>query len=296
MVFPLEIVYGRACGDSSFLSVRVPPAQDNVSLRRGRDHGFLRRLSARAVQAMIREHIFREKQGEANFRWRSDGVSRVEGLSDAAFAFALTLLVVANEVPRTYGQLMDAMRRMPAFAACFAILIMCWFLHCQFFRRFGLHDTTTVLLNAVLLFIILFYVYPMKFVFTMLIGPLFGLKEAANLLGSNVPHLMVVYGIGFIGVFVLFATLYRHAYRQRQQLELDEVETYITRVSIHAYLLTASVGGLSVLLALVAIALGSVLLSICSGLVYNLLFVVHIVYARRVARHLESLKSAGSDA
>lgn len=34
------------------------------------------------------------------FRWRGEGVSRIEGLRDTVFGFAITLLVVSLEVPK----------------------------------------------------------------------------------------------------------------------------------------------------------------------------------------------------
>jgi len=41
------------------------------------------------------------------FRWRSHEISRIEGLSDAVFGFAITLLVVALEVPQTFDELLE---------------------------------------------------------------------------------------------------------------------------------------------------------------------------------------------
>lgn len=58
---------------------------------------------------------------ERHFRWRGREVSRLEGFSDAVFAFAVTLLIVALEVPHTYDGLMDAIHGFPAFIACFAL-------------------------------------------------------------------------------------------------------------------------------------------------------------------------------
>jgi uncharacterized membrane protein len=60
------------------------------------------------------------------FRNRAHEVSRLEAFSDVVFGFALTLIVVSLEVPRTYEELMAAMRGFPAFALCFAVLIWIW--------------------------------------------------------------------------------------------------------------------------------------------------------------------------
>ena len=60
---------------------------------------------------MIRENFIDKRVGDSmKFRWRSHEVSRIEGLSDAVFAFAVTLLVVSLEVPKTFAELMHAMR------------------------------------------------------------------------------------------------------------------------------------------------------------------------------------------
>src|SRR6266403_2462020 len=116
---------------------------------------------------MIREKLIDKQIGDnKKFRWRSHEISRIEGLSDGVFAFAVTLLVVSLEVPRTYAELMQTMRGFGAFAISFLLLFAVWFNQYKFFRRYGLQDTTTVLLNGLLLFVVLFYVYPLKFLFS----------------------------------------------------------------------------------------------------------------------------------
>src|SRR5260221_2727541 len=120
---------------------------------------------------MIREKLIEKGIGDdKKFRWRSHEVSRTEGLSDAVFGFAITLLVVSLEVPKTYSELMQTMRGFGAFAISFTLLFMVWFNQYKFFRRYGLQDNLTVFLNAILLFVVLFYVYPLKFLFTLLIS------------------------------------------------------------------------------------------------------------------------------
>lgn len=59
---------------------------------------------------MLREKLIEHRLGEhKKFRWRSHEVSRTDGLSDAVFGFAITLLFVSLEVPRTFAELIYAM-------------------------------------------------------------------------------------------------------------------------------------------------------------------------------------------
>ena len=97
---------------------------------------------------------------------RRHEISRLEAFSDAAFAFALTLLVVSLDVPPELRRAdRTVMRGFPSFACCFALLVWIWHEHNVFFRRYGLQDGMTVFINSVLLFVALFYVYPLKFMF-----------------------------------------------------------------------------------------------------------------------------------
>src|SRR3984893_5354308 len=105
---------------------------------------------------------------EKYFRWRAGEITRLEAFCDVIFGFAITLLVVSLEVPHSYAELMADLRGFFPFAVCFAQLVLIWRTHYKFSRRYGLQDDYTLLLNVVLLFLVLFYVYPLKFVFTTL--------------------------------------------------------------------------------------------------------------------------------
>lgn len=120
----------------------------------------------------------------------------MEGFCDAVFAFAVTLLVVSLEVPATF-ELLDTMRGFFALVICFALLLTLWYEHYKFFRRYGLRDTLTMYLNAVLLFLVLFFVYPLKFRFTLLADQLLGFSDEI-IEPSQIPLLMTIYGAGFV--------------------------------------------------------------------------------------------------
>src|SRR3954469_10228981 len=107
------------------------------------------------------------------FRERGRDVNRLESFSDAVFGFALTLLVVSLDVPKTFNDLVATMRGFPAFALCFLFLALIWNGHYRFCRRYGLNDGTTRFLTCVMLFLVLFYVYPLKFLFNFSITALF---------------------------------------------------------------------------------------------------------------------------
>ena len=191
---------------------------------------------------MIREHVFSDRPDpDEDFRWRSREVSRIEGLSDAVFGFAVTLLVVSLEVPRTFDDLVRMMAGFPAFAVSFGLLVVIWHAQYKFFRRYGLEDTRTLVLNVALLFVVLFYIYPLKFLFSTLVSSVLGLRANWGDAGGPVtptiqnaqwPALMVVYAVGYIAIYGIFALLYHHAYTQRTPLDLDPLETLETRFSV----------------------------------------------------------------
>ena len=190
---------------------------------------------------------------EQHFRWRGTEVSRVEGFTDAVFAFAVTLLVVALEVPHTFDGLMDVVRGLPAFLICFTLLMTFWNAHYSYHRRYGIESAFSRVMTMAIIVLVLFFVYPLKFLFTMVTVNLFGFAM------HNVPHienlaegrvLYLIYGLGFAGVWGLYAALYAHALSLRAQLELDAVEVVLTRYSLAAYLIYVAVCLLSITLAM----------------------------------------------
>jgi uncharacterized membrane protein len=201
------------------------------------------------------------------FRLRGGEVSRIESFSDAVFGFALTLLVVSLDVPKGFDELFATMRGFPAFAVCFLLLAMIWNSHYKFCRRYGLDDTTTRMITLAMLFLVLFYVYPLKFLFSLSLGNM--LSEQATPLHfafSQFSTLLTIYALGFVAVYGAFLLLYLHAWRLRDALELSAVERFDTRHSIYRFLMVIAVGLFAAALAQFRATAG------WSGLSYLLLF------------------------
>lgn len=189
---------------------------------------------------------------------RGREISRLEALSDGVFAFAATLLVVSLEVPDTYQDLVRDLSGFGAFAISFAALMLIWVAHNGFFRRYGLADAATTFLNCALLLVVLFYVYPLKFVTRGIVQIVFGIDTGSSLriTPQELGQLFALYGAGFIAIFVCFALMYRHAWRIRERLGLSAAEAHDAAMWWRHYLLMAIVGVVSVIMALSGIGLG----------------------------------------
>jgi hypothetical protein len=117
------------------------------------------------------------------------------------------------------------------------------------------------LLNAALLFVVLFYVYPLKFLFSFLINEFTGGHGEVRLANGNIAamiespeqmaSLMVIFNLGYLAVFGVFVLLFWHAYVRREALELNELERFDTRESIQESALNCGIAILSLLVVIV---------------------------------------------
>lgn len=188
-------------------------------------------------------------KGEAEFRWRGGDPSRVEALTDMVFAFSLTLLVVSSAPPGSFSELREQLGGFPGFAAAFVILLLLWHSHYIFFRRYALEDGWTTTLNAALLFLILFFVYPLKYLATMLssfIASLAAGDASAPMSLTDARAALMIMSGGYALVFLMFAALYAHALSKADQLELTHRERQLTRFGLWAQLVHVFVGALVV--------------------------------------------------
>ena len=185
---------------------------------------------------------------------RKHKISRLEEFSDAVFGFALTLLALSSGVPASYGELIALLNGVPAFACAFALVVWIWYEHDAFFDRFPLEDGPTLLINSALLFVLLVYVYPLKFMFEMFMAQVFGLSSRPLTLMSlnQLANASILYGLGFFLMMSLFALLYVHASRRPQVLDLTALDVFDARSLAGHHLVSAGVGLFAMLFAIFA--------------------------------------------
>ena len=188
-----------------------------------------------------------EKDSRRNFE-----IQRIETFSDGVFAFAVTLLIVSLEVPKSFEELLTTMRGFFAFGISFLLLVMIWNEQHRFFRNYGLDDIWTITLNGILLFIVLFYVYPLKFLFTLMFSDqIYGKnKSPFTIEQSQVPMLMMIYALGFMAIYTLFFLMYLHASRKSAKLGLSSLEKFDCHTGMYRILIMVVAGFCSFITAL----------------------------------------------
>jgi len=191
---------------------------------------------------------------ETRITWRSHEPSRIETFSDAIFAFAVTLIILSLEVPKTFTELFETMKGTLSFAVCFIFLFNFWQAQNIFFRRYGLSDRLTYALNGILLFMVLVYVYPLKFLTRMLFSNsmvLINGKEQEMIHPSQMPVFMLIYGAGYTLINLLFFLMYLNAKSRSEELKLTEAELFETNTVMIIHFICACIGLGAMILAII---------------------------------------------
>ena len=205
---------------------------------------------------MLRQKMFGSLSNES-FRHRSNEIFRIEALSDAVFAFSVSLLVVSLEVPQTFDELKIIVQGAIPFFATVALLFLFWYMQYIFFRRYGLNDITTILLNLAYLAIILFYVYPLKFLFSVLITSWTGInlfpkaaeKGLTVLTAQDFPQLIILFSIGYFLIWMLIYFMHKRAMHYSKKLGLNPFEILFTLKEKRGALWNAFIGLAAIIIA-----------------------------------------------
>lgn len=170
--------------------------------------------------------------------------SRLDNFTDAAFAFAVTLLVIGgSEAPTSVAMLNAALAEVPAFAIGFAIVAMFWFAHVRWRRYRGEGDGLSALLTVLLVFLVLIYIQPLRAMARSLSTFLGGTGTPFS---GDVGSLFLVYGAGFVAMALTTAGLFAEARRNR---ELGPAERHAVGGELRIWLILVGTGLVSILLA-----------------------------------------------
>lgn len=187
------------------------------------------------------------------FRLRGIENTRLQTFMDAAFAFAMTMLVISvGEIPEDYQELIISLKEIPAFLCSFFVIMLFWLNHRSWSRRYGLEDSVTIFLSISLIFVLLVYIYPLRLMFSSLfawisggwIPSRFELQTRSELIG-----LFVIYGSGLFTMSGIITLLYVRAKILKKKLFLNVLEVHKTSIEITSLSVVSITGLLSAILA-----------------------------------------------
>jgi len=188
------------------------------------------------------------------FRLRGMEMTRLETFIDAAFAFAISMLVIApQQIPDNIEALLGAFKNVPAFVASIVVLGIFWRGHWLWSRRYGLEDGVSIFVSWALLVTVLIYIYPLKAIFGSMwfllshgqVGQRLGLRTDAE-----ARAIFAIFAIGFTAIALEIVLLNLRAWQLREPLRLNGREKFITHSEILGWSVPVAVGLVSLVLAL----------------------------------------------
>ncbi|MEB2776615.1 TMEM175 family protein [Algoriphagus sp. D3-2-R+10] len=172
----------------------------------------------------MRNQLFNSNHRDPNITYRGESPSRLDNLTDAVFGIAVTLLIFNLASPNSLEDLIVFTKTLPAFLISIGFLIVIWQEHVRFSEIYTMRGSWLIFLNSLFIALIIFYVYPLRFLTLFLTNLIFGTELTLQISPGEIPDLMIYYGsIAFALYFVLF-WFYNLSIWNRKSLALNPYE------------------------------------------------------------------------
>jgi hypothetical protein len=181
------------------------------------------------------------------FRLRGMQMTRLETFIDAAFAFGISMLVIAaQQIPDDIASLLAAFKNVPTFVCSIAVLGIYWRGHWLWSRRYGLEDGVSILISWAMIVTILIFIYPLKAIFGAMwyllskgqVGQPFSLHTTE----AQARTIFAIYALGLIAISAEILLLNFRAWQLREPLRLNARERLMTRGELTGWGIPVVVG------------------------------------------------------
>src|ERR1700736_4317111 len=190
------------------------------------------------------------------FRLRGIEMTRLETFIDAAFAFAISMLVIAaQQIPDDIASLLAAFKNVPTFICSIAVLGIYWRGHWLWSRRYGLEDGASILISWALIVTILIFIYPLKAIFgamwNLLSNGRVGQPFSLHTTEAQARTIFAIYALGLIAISAEILLLNLRAWQLRKPLRLNAREELMTRGELTGWSIPVSIGIVSLVLSFI---------------------------------------------
>lgn len=189
----------------------------------------------------MRENYIENNLRDTNLRYRGAINTRLNSLTDAVFGIALALLIFNVSDADSFKDLLSFAKSFPALLISIFFIYIIWKEHVSFSVLYGIHGLKLQFLNIIFTSLIIFYVYPLRFLTKLLTNILFNFDIELKIEANEIPNLMIFYGIITLAIYVTLYFFYTVVLLQRKELELNEYELFHTKKHRNRMLIMAIV-------------------------------------------------------
>lgn len=238
----------------------------------------------------MRQEFFKNRQHDPKINYRGISASRLDNLTDAVFGIAITLLIFNLSNPNSFSDLLTFTKTLPAFLISISFLVLIWSEHLDFSEIYTLNDSILTILNTIFIALVIFYVYPLRFLTLFLTNLLFQTDIQVSIAGDQVPYLMIYYGFVAFALYLVLYLFYRRAFSLREALLLSDFERFYTQSQIQRLQIMFFVPLISILVTVLIQPFSFIWASFLGGLTYLLYTPLIIWWHARFKRKSKSFE------
>lgn len=218
----------------------------------------------------MRNEFNKYRKHDPRINYRGSSPSRLDNLTDAVFGIAITLLIFNLTDPNSFTDLLAFTKTLPAFLLSIFFLMIIWKEHLRFSEIYTLNSAGLIFLNTLFIALVIFYVYPLRFLSLFLTSIFFQVDIGLIIEKSQVPYLMIYYGFVLFALnFVLFLFYYK-AYRIREKFNLSEFEIFYTKQQMIKLVILFAIPLISIITSLILMNRSLAIATSVGGFVYFL--------------------------
>lgn len=229
----------------------------------------------------MRQEVIRKLNQDPRITYRGENASRIDNLTDAVFGIAITLLIFNLSNPNSFDDLITFTKTLPAFLISIAFVILIWTEHLRFSAIYSMDDSVLMFLNTLFIALIIFYVYPLRFMMLFLTNYIFGTDINISISGEQVPDLLIYYGLVAFALYFLLFLFYQRALSLGEKLALDAYEVMYTRFLKIRLMIMFTVPLVSIAIVLTIKPFSYIWASVIAGNAYWLYYPAMMVWSKK---------------
>lgn len=216
----------------------------------------------------MRKKFIESQKVDDQLTYKGEENTRLNNLTDAVFGIALALLIFNVSDADSFSDLVVFAKSFPAILLSIVLLYLVWKEHVTFTQLFAINGFKLQFLNIIFIALVIFYVYPLRFLTKLLTSMLFKLEIEMKIEGNEIPDLMIFYGSIILCIYFTLFLAYSAVLKENK--DLTNYEIYNTKSQRNRMLVMALVPFISVVISIILQNYSLLWSSVLGGCSYGL--------------------------